>query len=66
MTDPNMRIVLTTGETFVVPLSKYHPLANGIVRINKDDGEYTIFPIGIAYTVKEKAVAEKKSKAKKA
>lgn len=61
MEDTQMLVKLTTGEEFRVPLSKFNILSDGRITLNTDEGQYSIFPIAIAYTLKEKYVATKKN-----
>jgi len=49
-----MLIKLVSGEEFRTPLERYQVLDTGVISLNTDKGHYTIFPIAVAYILKEK------------
>ncbi len=59
MTKTYMLIKLVSGKEFHVPLERYELLNSGVISLNTEEGHYTIFPIAVAYILKEKANAKK-------
>jgi len=59
MTTTYMIVKLVSGKEFRVPLNRYEVLSSGVISLNTNEGHYTIFPIAVAYILKEKASAKK-------